>query len=166
VLALFFLFFPYTVFCIPPPKAPSLTLSPYTLPHFPTQTPLDFPFEPLTLDGFTDEGPVLLNGTTLAEKWRQDTPSWVPFAAFANYLYVNQTNYSNASPFLLSTVLSEFSVTINQTFTGWSTATIPSNAFDVEGLSHCPMSQGCQDSTALVGELLAAKLLRFSTLEV
>lgn len=108
---------------------------------------------------------MLLNGTTLAEKWRQDTPSWDPFSAFASFLYVDQSNYANASPLVFSTVLSAFDVSMNQTFIGWSTGPIPEDAFVVENLANCPMSRGCSQSNT-VRELLAAKLLRLSTLEV
>ena len=139
-----------------PPPLPSRPVSTPPTPYLPLSStpylPLSSrpgPLNPLSVEGFLDEGPEYVSGDLL-EKWVTALPPDSPFAFVREMKLVNQMDFQNATIVYSSyTVgvppfpdLFSFSTNYTSTHVGEPAA----SNFVVHGLSTCPLAQNCEES--------------------
>jgi hypothetical protein len=117
----------------------------------PPSAPPPGDLEPISVNGFLDEGPVYAQGSML-EQWATTLPPDIPFPFLRELWYVNQTRFGNATQ-----VFTAFDITVaglpsvfaySSNYSGIIVAEPPASTFAVGGLEHCPMAFACDAAAA------------------
>jgi len=94
------------------------------------------------LDGYEDLGPVVWGHSKLLEKWEVAYPPEPLVPMMLSTLLVDQTLSNATQPYVNALSIEPFGIklaSVNATYTDWSTAPPPPQAFAVQGLASCPM---------------------------